>query len=425
MKERKNILKSATDRARIEGAKVSEQRAYIKKRSRGITLGGWYRIYLVTTVSALCLMLLFLIVGSSESVKPRIPSADDIASFFISREFIDLSGDPIRYNKDEIKDSPSNIFDIMNGIMIPSKDPSDSDSVIVPDKDDPQGDPQKPQTPAGSIYDFDYSIVPEGESAVVPMDLSLSSYGNSYIYNSTGYTPNIDALLAAKLSFSDDLIYLSASNEPLVLILHTHATESYLPDGSISYKDTGVEMARSDDISENMVAVGDVMAKMLNANGIPTLHCTLLHDKLQYKDSYARAEETIKQYLERYPSIKLVIDLHRDAVIKSTGEIVRPVTSVESQPTAQVMCVVGSDWSGNACEGWQDNLALALQLRERLNSKYTSLCRPTYLRSSTYNQELAPYSILLEVGACGNSLEEAKRAASLVATELALIIKNG
>ena len=77
------------------------------------------------------------------------------------------------------------------------------------------------------------------------------------------------------------------------------------------------------------------------------------------------------------------------------------------------------------CDNWENNLALALQLREKLNSKYTSLCRPAYLRSSTYNQELAPYSLLLEVGACGNSLEEAKRAAALVATELSDIIKNG
>ena len=338
---------------------------------------------------------------------------------------MDISGAPIKYDKNDTSDSPGGIFDIMNGIMIPSKDPSDSDSVIVPDKNDPSDNSQDPPTASGNIYDFDYSKVPDGESAVIPMDLSLTSYGNSYIYNSTGYSPNAKALLAAKLSFSDDLIYLSSADEPLVLILHTHATESYLPDGAISYRDTGGEMARSEDVSESVVAVGEVMAKVLNENGIPTLHCTLLHDKLQYKDSYARAEETIKQYLARYPSIKLVIDLHRDAVIKSTGEIVRPVTSVNSEPTAQVMCVVGSDWSGNRCDNWENNLALALQLRERLNSKYTALCRPTYLRSSTYNQELAPYSLLLEVGACGNSLSEAKRAAALVASELASIIKNG
>lgn len=165
------------------------------------------------------------------------------------------------------------------------------------------------------------------------------------------------------------------------------------------------------------------MAEKLTQNGIPTLHCTVMHDQLQYKNSYSRAEETIKQYLEKYPSIKLVIDLHRDAIIKSSGELVRPVTLVDSKPTAQVMCVVGSDWGGDECPSWENNLSLALKLRDSLNSKYGNLCRPTYLRSSTYNQEIAPYSLLLEVGACGNSLEEAQRAAELVATELIPLIK--
>lgn len=422
MKERKNILRGRAERARIEGNKHRGDAEH--HRTRQNKFKRWYRIYIITTVSTVFLMLFLLLFGLGKDVGLKFLNADDIASFFLSSEFMDISGTPLKNGKDDVEDSLGNIFDIMNGIMIPSKDQSDSDSIVVPDKNDPTSDSKDPPTTSENIYDFDYSKVPDGENAVIPMDLSLTSYGNTYIYNSTGYSPNAKALLAAKLSFSDDVIYISNKTEPIVLILHTHATESYLPDGAISYKDTGGEIARSEDINENVVAVGNVMAQILSESGIPTLHCTILHDKLQYKDSYARAEETIKQYLERYPSIKLVIDLHRDAVIKSTGEIVRPVTSVNSQPTAQVMCVVGSDWSGSKCDNWENNLALALQLRERLNSKYNSICRPAYLRSSTYNQELAPYSLLLEIGACGNSLEEAKRAAVLVATELSAIIKN-
>lgn len=423
MKERKNILRGRSEQARIEGAKKQCDAEYLRTIQNKFK--SWYRIYIITTVSTVFLMLFLLLFGLGKDMGLKFLSADDIASFFLSSEFMDISGIPLKNTQDDTNNSSGNIFDIMNGIMIPSKDQSDSDSIIVPDTNDPPNDAQNPPAASENLYDFDYSKVPDGENAVIPMDLSLTSYGNSYIYNSTGYSPNAKALLAAKLSFSDDVMYISSKTEPLVLILHTHATESYLPDGAISYKDTGGEIARSEDINQNVVSVGNVMAQVLNENGIPTLHCTILHDKLQYKDSYARAEETIKQYLERYPSIKLVIDLHRDAVIKSTGEIVRPVTSVNSQPTAQVMCVVGSDWSGSKCDNWENNLALALQLREKLNSKYTSLCRPAYLRSSTYNQELAPYSLLLEVGACGNSLEEAKRAAALVATELSDIIKNG
>ena len=86
------------------------------------------------------------------------------------------------------------------------------------------------------------------------------------------------------------------------------------------------------------------------------------------------------------------------------------------------MSVVGSDGGGEACEGWEGNLALALQLRSMLNSNGKSICRPVTFRNATYNQELAPYSLLLEIGTGANSAEEAKRAAELVGESLAKLI---
>ena len=147
-----------------------------------------------------------------------------------------------------------------------------------------------------------------------------------------------------------------------------------------------------------------------------------MHDRIQYKDSYARAEDTIRKYLEEYPTIKLVIDIHRDSIIKSSGEIVRPVTEHNGEAAAQVMCVVGSDWEGDSYPNWEDNLSLALKLREQLNSQCENVCRPVFLKSHTYNQEIAPYSILLEVGASGNSLQEAQRSAKLIGEALCMII---
>jgi stage II sporulation protein P len=206
-----------------------------------------------------------------------------------------------------------------------------------------------------------------------------------------------------------------------VLIIHTHGTEAYCEDGAISIKETG-ELARSEDPEKNVVAVGRAFKAALKKQGINSIHCEILHDADGYRDAYSRAEETIKQYLDRYPTIQLVVDIHRDAIIKSNGEIVRPVTAVDGKAVAQVMCVVGSDWGGQANGKWEVNLSLALKLRESLNSKGEGICRPTYLKSSTYNQEIAPYSLLLEVGACGNSLEEAEAAAELSAIALAQII---
>jgi stage II sporulation protein P len=148
-----------------------------------------------------------------------------------------------------------------------------------------------------------------------------------------------------------------------------------------------------------------------------------MHDSTQYKDSYANAAETIKKYLEKYPSIELVIDVHRDAVIKSSGEVVKAVTEVDGKAAAQVMCVVGTDFGGEECPRWEDNLSLALKLRSALNDSYENICRPVTLKSSTYNQEFSKYSILLEIGTSGNSLEEAKISAELVAQAISDLLK--
>lgn len=408
---RRNRLNSKKEAPALSAPKYRYQEYQEQVQTKSNRL---YKLYIATTLAVVCLSLLFLIVGISENSSLNF---DKIGSFIISNQLIDLSGGASGGISDPSQEGNNDIFDVNNGILIPSGDPDDSDTVVVPDKNTPD------TTPPTSLYDFDYSKVPEGETAIIPMDLSLSSGGNTYIYNSTGYSPDTKALLAGSFNTSGTPVYISNNSAPLVLIVHTHGTEAYSKNGAISYLDDGSEVARSENISQNVVSVGAVMADILNRNGIPTLHCTIMHDKIQYKDSYARAEATIKEYLAKYPSIKLVIDLHRDAVVKSTGELVRPVTLVDSEATAQVMCVVGSDWGGEACPSWQNNLALALKLRDALNKKYENLCRPSYLRASTYNQELAPFSLLLEVGASGNSLEEAQRAASLVAVELIPLIK--
>ena len=275
------------------------------------------------------------------------------------------------------------------------------------------------------IYEFDYSAVPDGETAIVPYDLSLSSYGETFIYNDTSYAPSISALLKAdtlpKFDYINAAIY--PVGDPVVLIIHTHGTEAYSPEGSISY-DGKSDLARSSDIEQNVVAVGSVIAEVLNQNNVRTLHCTVMHDAESYKDSYNRSAATIREYLAKYPSIQYIIDIHRDSVTDSSGSILRPVTVVDGEATAQVMCVVGSDYGGANHPDWQNNFSFALKLRSKLNQKNEKLCRPVYLRASAYNQQYAPISLLLEVGTSGNYLSEAKAAARLCAEAIADIIKN-
>ncbi len=369
-------------------------------------------IYAITlSIGIISLILLALGFAKEPSEKNNASFFERITSNIISRSFMELSNEeaPTDAGSNDFYDS---VLDILNGILIPSQDKDDSDTTLVPGDD-----PPKVQ---GSIYDFDASKVPDGETPIIPMDLSLTSNGKDYIYNSSERKPNTGSLLGSKLDFLSHA-QGAASGDPLVLIVHTHGTEGFCEDGAISYLDDGRELARTEDTAKNVVAVGDVIAKTLADNGINALHCTIMHDKLQYKDSYKRSEETIKEYLEKYPTIKLVIDVHRDSIVKSTGELVRPVAEINGEAAAQVMCVVGAS---DECAYWQNNLSLALKLRDALNSKYGSICRPPYLRSSTYNQDLTPYSLLLEMGASGNSLPEAKRSAKLVAEEIANLLNQ-
>ena len=149
------------------------------------------------------------------------------------------------------------------------------------------------------IYTFDYSLVPNKEYPIIPVDLSMSLNGDGYVNNKTGYLLDISSLLNKELK-NEKYEFLSASNQPVVLIMHSHGSEAYSKVGAISYSENKDVLARSADTKENVVAVGKIVADTLIKNGIPTVHCPILHDSIEIKDSYIRSEETIKEYLKKY-----------------------------------------------------------------------------------------------------------------------------
>ncbi len=412
MKKDQDRLNSKEERARLGAREKDFSYEYVKSFSarRKRKFKRWYGIYAVTLgATALCVILLLLF-GMSGSRRPLAQSiglgglADKIGSIMAGLDF--------PFDKENQGGTDTT--------KAPPEEGSDS-ATQATDSEPPSTDVS---VSTGGLYDFDYSKVPEGHTPIIPMDLSLKNYGPLYINNSTGYTPNIETLLKMPLGSGQNGVQaMSLSNGPVVLIVHTHGTEGYSPDGAISVPDEA-EFARTSDTSKNVVSIGKLISDILNKNGVPTVHCTVMHDSIQYKDSYLRAEETIRKYLEEYPTIKLVIDIHRDSIIKSSGEIVRPVAELDGEAAAQLMCVVGTDWEGDSHPKWENNLSLALKLRELLNDKCENICRPVFLKSHTYNQEIAPYSLLIEVGSGGNSLEEAQRSAVLLAEKLCVLVKN-
>jgi len=238
------------------------------------------------------------------------------------------------------------------------------------------------------------------------------------INNETNFDVDIDALLTRELNFD------MSANGPTVLILHTHTTEAFTPPGVSWYHISNGK--RSLDPSENIVSVGAEFARVLRETGIEVVHNTTIHDYPSFNGSYRAALATIEQYKQRYPSIQLVLDIHRDAIIRrECSTKVRLLAEVgEEEYAAQIMFVVGTNAGGLSHDNWRGNLALTAQLQERILSSHPGLARPINLRRERFNHHATPGSLLIEVGTSGNTLDEAVFAAQLTATAIAEVLNE-
>lgn len=217
------------------------------------------------------------------------------------------------------------------------------------------------------------------------------------------YRPDLSSLLTKPLSF--DL----KGDEPTVLILHTHTSESYTPTDGQNYLETSE--FRTLDPDYNMLRIGDEVAAVLEEAGIRVIHDREFHDYPSYNGSYNDAAKSTANYIEQYPSIRLILDLHRDAADTAYGQMVTECT-VGGQSSAQLMMVVGTDGGGLSHPNWQDNLSLALKLQVVLEKQNPGICRNLSLAYQRFNQHFTPGALLIEVGAAGNTLDEALIAAN-------------
>ena len=252
---------------------------------------------------------------------------------------------------------------------------------------------------------------------ISPYNAGLS-YNGVYLKNSTDLTVDIKALLESPLTFK-----ISKDGSPQVLIVHTHTTEPYMTEESDYYTEAFSSRTRQSD--KNMVSVGKRVAEKLNAAGIKTLHDTTEHDYPNYTGSYSRAANTINSYLKKYPSIKVVLDLHRDAVSSGESDKVKLVTEIDGKKAAQVMLVMGSQ-SGSVTNfpNWKENLKLAVRLQQKIEQKYPTLARPLSLMPKNYNESLTTGSLLIEFGTDVNTLAEAHYSAELVGNALAELLSG-
>ena len=229
-----------------------------------------------------------------------------------------------------------------------------------------------------------------------------------YIKNASNKT--LDAAALAEPGFAAKL----TDSAPQVLILHTHGSEAYTMPAGREYVSTGT--CRTANTTCNAVRVGDEIASVLSAYGISVLHDRTLYDDPLYEGAYGRSVEGIEAYQEKYPSLTFILDIHRDAVEDAQHRQYKLV-SLEYPHAAQLSFIMGSNH-----DGWEENLKLAIAVAEAIKADYPTVMRPITLRNSNYNQHKSLGSMLVEVGAAGNSLEEALFSARIFAAAFAQVV---
>ena len=211
------------------------------------------------------------------------------------------------------------------------------------------------------------------------------------------------------------------SDEPQVLILHTHTTESYEPYEKDWYDESYT--SRSSDPENGVVAVGEAIAGQLAAAGINVIHDCTMHD-LTYNGAYSRSLGTALGVLDRYPTVKVVLDIHRDAIEYEDGTRVSAVTDIDGKKAAQTMIICAADDGTYGVPGFMNNLHFASALQQSMESRYPTLTRPVLFQYCQYNQQVSPGALLIEVGSHGNSIDQAVYSGELIGKSLAELLKD-
>ena len=245
--------------------------------------------------------------------------------------------------------------------------------------------------------------------------LETTIEGGMRIKNETGYWVDAAQILAEGPGLT-----LPAEG-PQILIIHTHASEAYTQAGADRY--AASDNGRTEDTQFNVVRIGDELTEILTEAGLNVVHDRGIYDYPSYTGSYARAEAAITQYLDSFPDIRVVLDIHRDAL--GSGDVVyKTMAEEEGNVASQIMLLVGTDESGLEHAFWRGNLAFALYLQNAVNSAFPTLMRPVLLVSQRYNQQLTPGSLIVEVGSSGNTLREALAAIRLFGRAVAPALQD-
>ena len=257
---------------------------------------------------------------------------------------------------------------------------------------------------------------PVGEDGVVELT-AQGKEGSQYLSRDGLYLYNRSKLELTPAVLDEGKVDFTLGEGPQILIYHTHGSEAYTQSDGQTY--TQSDPYRTTDCTRNVVRVGEEMARIFRSYGFQVIHDTELYDYPAYSGAYERSGAAVRRWVEEYPTIRLTLDVHRDALVGSDGAVYKLISQENGRRAAQVMLVVGTGH-----EGWRDNLALGVRVQRELLADYVTLARPVVLRSGKYNQDCLPGSLLVEVGGHGNTLTEALDGARLFAVSAAQVFSG-
>lgn len=215
-----------------------------------------------------------------------------------------------------------------------------------------------------------------------------------------------------------------AGSGPEILIYHSHTHEAYRQTADYTYVACG--SWRTEEQNKSIVAVGDVLTKSLSEQyKIPVFHDTTDNELNDFYGSYPHSLKMIQADQQKYKSIQVYIDVHRDAT--SNESAVNDVATIDGKRCAKVMFVVGTG-EGKTGNGftikpdWKANYAFANAVSEELNKIAPGLVKPIRMKTGRYNMHVSTHCLVVEIGHNMNTLEEAQNAMPYVAEAIANVL---
>lgn len=238
------------------------------------------------------------------------------------------------------------------------------------------------------VAEYDWNALSEYATLVSTFyTIDSTAQGGSDLFN-------LESLLGRDITIN------KTGEGPQILIYHTHSKESFIDSEPGNRADT-------------VVGVGDFLTQILTEEyGYTVLHYTEEFDTVR-DSAYAKSLPALEALLAQYPSIQVVIDLHRDAGNTSRNMVV----DIDGRRTARFMFFNGISRSKKTGDidylynpNLAENLAFSFQMQVAAGQYYPGLTRNIYIKQYRYNMHLRGRTLLIELGDENNTVEEAKNA---------------